>query len=142
MAKQEELNNPEEEVETSEQAEVSDQLKKIAEQFSNPEKQVKSPKPKKLSGFKKWLGVSVLGAASMAGTGGCESKKGTPPPPEKQKIENTDSGFTDNAHENVKRRVELKKAEWKFSKRMQAHKATPEEQGAARKAIEEMHGEK
>lgn len=135
----EQLNNFEES-ETPEQDKVSAQLKKIAEGIEVAPRMPKAlEKPKKMKGIKKWLGMSVVGAAALMGSAGCESKE--QPSEKKQEVKQVDSqegGFTDSVHDYARRQVELKKAERKFDKSIRTHKATPEEQEAARQAIKEM----
>lgn len=77
---------------------------------SESAEQPKSVKSKKMSGLKK-IGAAVVLGSSLLATG-CSSEKQPIEKPEDPKVESKD-GFTDNAHENVQRRLKTKKDEIK-----------------------------
>lgn len=105
---QENLNNPEEQQETPEQAEISRQLKEMAESSEQP--QAKPSHGKKMSGFRKFVSTVVMGSSLLAT--GCNNEKSSVEKLDPQKVESKD-GFTDNVHNNVKQRLNIKKAEIK-----------------------------
>jgi len=68
---------------------------------------------KTLSGVKKWLASAVVVGSSFLAVGCSKEEEPIFNAPDGQKIESTQDGFTDNAHDNVKQRLKIKRDEIK-----------------------------
>ena len=68
--------------------------------------------PKILTGLRKWAAGLLIMAPSFLAVG-CNAEKSSVEGPEPQGVESTQNGFTDNAHDNAKKRLQIKRAEVK-----------------------------